>query len=150
MEIAVLLGGVGFDSQKRTISGILDHALPEGDNVYIFTCDGWNYVSRFRYEEGEYNIYQLPDFAQYDGVIINSDTIHDLNVAEDLIRRIQQAGIPCVSLNKKWADSVCVEMENETGIHAIVDHLTEEHGVRTIYFVSGPLDNEDAGCNYGG
>ena len=35
MNIAVLLGAVGFDSQKRTINGILDNALPEGTNVYI-------------------------------------------------------------------------------------------------------------------
>ena len=40
MNIAVLMGGVGFDTQKRMINGILDSALPEGTNVYIFTCDG--------------------------------------------------------------------------------------------------------------
>lgn len=145
MNIAVLLGGVGFDSQKRIISGILDHALSEGDNIYIFTCDGWNYVSRFKYEEGEYNIYNLPDFTQYDGVIINSDTIHDLKIVEDLVNRIKQARVPCVSLNRKWEGAVCVKLENETGIRSIVNHLIKEHGARTIYFVSGPLDNEDAG-----
>lgn len=145
MNIAVLLGGVGFDSQKRMISGILDHALSEGDNIYIFTCDGWNYVSRFKYEEGEYNIYNLPDFTQYDGVIINSDTIHDLKIVEDLVNRIKQAKVPCVSLNRKWEGAFCVKLENETGIRSIVNHLIKEHGARTIYFVSGPLDNEDAG-----
>lgn len=145
MNIAVLLGGVGFDSQKRMISGILDSALPEGDNVYIFTCDGWNYVSRFKYEEGEYNVYQLPDFTQYDGVVVNLDTIHDLKIAAELIARIRQAGVPCVSLNKKWEGAVCITMENETGISGIVDHLVEVHGAKTIGFVSGPLDNDDAG-----
>lgn len=145
MNIAVLLGGVGFDSQKRTINGILDHALPEGDNVYIFTCDGWNYASRFKYEEGEYNIYQLPDFTQYDGVIINEDTIHDLEITKDLVQRIKQAKVPCVSMNRKWENAVRVNMENRTGICAIVDHLVKEHGAQRIYFVSGPLDNDDAG-----
>lgn len=145
MNIAVLLGGVGFDSQKRTISGILEHALPEGNNVYIFTCDAWSYESRFKFEEGEYNIYQLPDFTQYDGVIINSDTIHDLKITEDMIARIKQAKTPCISLNKKWKSAVCVKLENEIGIHAMVKHLAEVHGARRIYFVSGPLRNEDAG-----
>lgn len=144
MNIAVLLGGVGFDSQKRTINGILDHALPEGDNVYIFTCDGWNYVERFKYEEGEYNIFQLPDFTQYDGVIINSDTIHDLKVTENIVDRMKEAKVPCISLNQKGEGDVCVSMENETGIHAIVEHLVCEHNMRTIFFVSGPLDNHDA------
>ena len=30
MNIAVLMGGVGFDTQKRMINGILDSALPDG------------------------------------------------------------------------------------------------------------------------
>lgn len=144
MNIAVLLGGVGFDSQKRTINGILDHALPEGNNVYIFTCDGWNYVERFKYEEGEYNIFRLPDFTQYDGVIMNSDTIHDLKVTENIVDRIKKAKVPCVSLNQRGEGDVCVSMENKTGIQAIVEHLVCEHDARTIAFVSGPLDNHDA------
>ena len=144
MNIAVLLGGVGFDSQKRTINGILDHALPEGDNVYIFTCDGWNYVERFKYEEGEYNIFRLPDFTQYDGVIMNSDTIHDLKVTENIVDRIKKAKVPCVSLNQRGEGDVCVSMENKTGIQAIVEHLVCEHDARTIAFVSGPIDNHDA------
>ena len=102
-------------------------------------------MSRFKYEEGEYNIYQLPDFTQYDGVIINTDTIHDLKIGEDLIDRIKRAGVPCASFNRKWEGAVCVKLENETGIHSIVDHLIEEHGAQRIYFVSGPLDNDDAG-----
>lgn len=144
MNIAVLLGGVGFDSQKRTINGILDSALPEGDNVYIFTCDGWNRTSRFKYEEGEYNIFQLPDFRQYDGVIINADTIPDLQVSRDLLERIRRAKVPCVSLNQKFEDTLCVNLENETGIHAIVDHLVEEHGAHMIAFLSGPANTYDA------
>lgn len=145
MNIAVILGGVGFDSQKRTIKGILDNALPEGDNVYIFTCDGWNYEAKFKYEEGEYNIYQLPDFTQYDGVIINSGTIHNLEVGRDLANRIKNAKVPCVSLNQKWEGSVCINLENENGIRMIVNHLVKEHGAKTIYFVSGPKSNNDAG-----
>ena len=117
MDIAVLLGGVGFDSQKSTINGILDNALPDGVNVYIFTCDGWNYESRFKYENGEYNIYNLPDFTQYDGIIISPDTIHDLKITEELNERIKKAGVPCVSLIVKWDGAICIFLENQTGIH---------------------------------
>lgn len=144
MNIAVLLGAVGFDSQKRTINGILDNALPEGTNVYIFTCDGWNYESRFKYENGEYNIYQLPDFTQYDGVIISPDTIHDPNIIEELNDKIKKAGVPCVSLMVKWEGAVCIYLENRTGIQAIVEHLVQKHHAETIYYISGPCGNQDA------
>ena len=56
MRIAVLLGGVGYDSQRRTLSGILDRALLDGTSVYIFTCGGWKYELPSKYEEGEYSI----------------------------------------------------------------------------------------------
>ena len=145
MNIAVLMGGVGFDTQKRMINGILDSALPEGTNVYIFTCDGWYYASRFKYENGEYNIYNLPDFTKYDGVITNLETIHDVKIREALIDRIRKAGVPCVSMVVRIDGLINIWMENESGIHAIVEHLVEEHHVRKIFYLSGPVESQDAG-----
>lgn len=144
MNIAVLMGGVGFDTQKRMINGILDSALPEGTNVYIFTCDGWYYASRFKYENGEYNIYNLPDFTQYDGVITNLETIHDVKIREALIEKIKKAGVPCASMVVKIDGAINIWMENESGIRAIVEHLVEEHHARKIFYISGPVESQDA------
>lgn len=144
MNIAVLMGGVGFDTQKRMINGILDSALPEGTNVYIFTCDGWYYASRFKYENGEYNIYNLPDFTKYDGVITNLETIHDVKIRETLVDKIRKAGVPCASMVVKIDGSINIWMENESGIHAIVEHLVEEHRARRIFYISGPVESQDA------
>lgn len=144
MDIAVLLGGAGFDSQKRTISGILEHAVPDGGNVYIFAGEGWSYGECSTYEEGEYNIYRLPDFTKYDGVIVNPDTIHDEKVVEEMIQSIRRSGVPCVSLNVGWDGAACIKMENERGICALAEHLITEHRVKTVSYVSGPCDNQDA------
>lgn len=144
MDIAVLLGGVGYDNRKRTINGILDNALPDETNVYIFTCDGWNYKSRYKYEKGEYNIYSLPDFTKYDGVIIDADTIHDGEITQEVYAKLKKAKVPCVSLAEKHDGTISVYMENQTGMRAIMKHLVEEHGAKNIYFLSGPLDSQDA------
>ena len=144
MDIAVLMGGVGFDTQKRMISGILDSALPEGTNVYIFTCDGWYYTSRYKYENGEYNIYNLPDFTQYDGVIVNLETIHDVKIREELVDRIKKAGVPCASMLVKIDGTINIWLENQSGIHAIVEHLVEAHHARRIFYISGPIESQDA------
>ena len=101
MKIAVLLGGVVYDSQKRTINGILDRALIDRANIYIFTCVGWKYESPSKYAKGENNIYTLPDFRQYDGVIMNSDTIQDTAIVKQIEKGIEEAGIPCVDLNAR-------------------------------------------------
>lgn len=144
MNIAVLLGGAGYDSQKRTINGVLEHAIPDGANVYVFAGEGWSYGERSIYEDGEYNIYRLVDFSKYDGVIVNLDTIHDAKTVDEIMRGIRAAGVPCVSLNIEWEGARCIRMENEKGICALLEHLITKHQAKTITYVSGPCDNQDA------
>lgn len=145
MKIAVLLGGVGFDSQRRTIDGILDKALLDRANVYIFVCEGWKHELPSQYERGENNIYRLPDFEQYDGVILNSDTIHEAVIVEQVENKIKEAKVPCVDLNVRGRQSMIVEMENRIGMEEITQHLIAKHHAKRIYFISGPVYSDDAG-----
>ena len=144
MKIAVLIGGSGYDSQKRLINGILDSALLDGTEVYIFTCDAWSHGACHKHEKGEYNIYNLPDFTQYDGVIVSLNTIHDPETVDTLAQRLSKSGVPCISLNAKFDGAVCITMENQLGTRAIAEHLIQVHGVRRIYYISGPADNQAA------
>ena len=114
MNIAVLLSGVGLESQNKVVNGILDSALPDEANVYIFTCDRWKYESRTIYEKGEYNIYSLPDFTQYDGIIIVSDNIYNQTVTGDVIAKIRESKVPCVSLGMKLDDIIFVYAESQS------------------------------------
>lgn len=141
MKIAVLIGNVGFDSQRRVINGILDKALLDRANVYVFICDGGHYEYCPDYGEGEYNIYTLPDFTQYDGVILSSDTIHDPEIVERIVRGIRDAGVPCVEMSADNPEFMHVEMENTIGITEITQHLITRHNARNIFFVSGPSDS---------
>lgn len=79
MKIAVLVGGLRFDSQRRIINGIIENAVLDDSNVYVFTCDAWTY-STSDYNKGETAIFNLPDFSAFDGVILHGDTIYDKDV----------------------------------------------------------------------
>lgn len=144
MKIAVLLAGIGYDSQKRTINGILDQSVPNQDSVYIFTCAGWDYGATSLSELGEYMIYDLPDFSQFDGAIVNGDTIHNKDAMNNIMRSIREAQIPCVSININYPDLMLVQIDNSKGFSLLVDHLIEEHQVRDVFFVSGAEMNTDA------
>lgn len=144
MKIAVLIGSVGFDSQKRILSGILDKALIDRANVHVFFCGGGQYEYCPEFDEGEYRIYTLPEFTNYDGVILSSDTIHDPKVAADIAERIRQAGIPCVDVSENNPEFMHVVMENTIGITEITQHLITRHSARNIFFISGPEDSADA------
>lgn len=143
MKIAVLMAGLRFDSQRKIINGILEQAVADGSECYIFTCDAWTFSSSY-FNQGETAIFNLPDFQEYDGIIIHGDTIYDKNVMDRVISKIKQSKVPCVSLNVKYPGMLYVGMENESGIYEIVKHMIEEHGVKKFGFISGPRENRDA------
>ena len=68
MKIAVIMGGIRFDSQKRILNGIIEKAKEDQADIYVFSCDVWSY-STTQFITGEMEIYKLPDFTNYDGVI---------------------------------------------------------------------------------
>ncbi len=143
MKIAVLLGGLRFDSQRRIINGILENAVEDDANVYIFTCDVWTYSSA-DYNAGEHSIFRLPDFAEYDGVILHGDTVYDSDVIDGVVRKIKEAGVPCISLNIEYPGIYCLGMENEKGVYEIANHFIKEHSARRLGFISGPESNKEA------
>ena len=143
MKIAVLVAGVRFESQKKIIDGILENAIHDGTDVYIFTCDAWTYSTSF-YNTGETAIYKLPNFKDYDGIILHGDTICDSEVMRQVVEEIYESGVPCVSLNIRHKGMLYVGMENENGITQIVNHLIQVHNARRVNFISGPVENADA------
>lgn len=143
MKIAVLVAGMRFDSQRRIINGIMEKAVLDGTDVYIFTCDAWTYSTSY-YNKGEAAIFKLPDFQDYDGVILHGDTINDKDVMKKVVSAIQRSGVPCVSLNLRFGGMHYIGMENAFGITEIVNHLIKKHGAERLAFISGPKENADA------
>lgn len=143
MKIAVLVAGVRFDSQRRIINGILEDAIQDGTDVYIFTCDAWTYSTSY-YNKGETEIFRLPNVKDYDGIILHGDTICDKEVIAQIVEDIHESGVPCVSLNIRYDGMLYAGMENENGITEIVNHLIRDHHAERINFISGPIGNVDA------
>lgn len=144
MRIAVLLGELGFESQRRIISGILERAGTDKGQIYLFTGDAEDYETRFKYEMGEFNIYNLPDFSTFDGAVVVLDTIHNPSAVSSIIARIRAAGIPCVSLNSYVEGFINIRMDSCSGMYDIMDHLISCHGVKSVFHIAGPAGNNDA------
>ena len=143
MKIAVLLGGLRFDSQRRIVNGILEKAVEDDANIYVFTCDAWTFSSS-NYNQGETAIFSLPDFSMYDGVILHGDTVYDGGVIENVVEKIKVAGVPCVSLGIKYPGILYMGMENEHGVYEITEHFVKGHRAKNLAFISGPKGNRDS------
>ena len=150
MEIAVLLGEVGFVSHKGMMNGILDSALIDNSNVYLFTCEGWyshtQHDDAYDGELAEYKIFELPDFDRYDGIIVDLDTIHNSETYELIVEKIKHTKVPCVLINTVIDSKNCftIKIENRTGIESMVNHLAACHNIKDMCYISGPLYNRDA------
>ncbi len=142
MKIAVIMGGIRFDSQKRILNGIIEKAKKDQTDVYVFSCDAWSY-STTQFITGEMEIYKLPDYRSYDGVIIHGDTLYNAETIANIVQNVNETGVPCVNLTLEVEGMVNLGMENANGITLLVNHLVEKHGAKTINFISGPRGNSD-------
>jgi diguanylate cyclase (GGDEF)-like protein len=144
MRIALLFGEVGFVSHQTMVRGIMNEAVNDGTDFYMFTCEGWTYKEYDSYGQGEYNIFNLPNLKQYDGVIIDVDTINNESTVQIIKKKVQEAEIPCISLNIEMEGTICLQLDNKTGVEAMLEHVATVHGAKTIHYISGPLHNRDA------
>lgn len=116
MKIAVLIGGILYDSQKSLLEGIMDYAKEEGVNVFVFTCGGDVYTIN-DHNLGEFQIYNLPDLNAYDGVIVAPNTIQNESVVENLKKKLASLSVPVLSIDAKLGDFVSFEVDNQKSIY---------------------------------
>ena len=71
--IAVIASGIDEEYQQSILRGIHLYAAQHNVNIAHFIAFG-GILSNRKYDHGEYNIYQLPNFSLFDGVILLSNT----------------------------------------------------------------------------
>ena len=131
------------DSYAMTvIEGIRKGAKEKNADVFIFadfSCgDEENDI------RGELNIQLLPNLHEFDGVIMMSNTFNFQYAIMDLKERIEEAGIPSVTLEYEVDGMDFYGTENTTGMRELTDHLIEKHGVKENVFICGHKDNKES------
>ncbi|MED9903961.1 MAG: GGDEF domain-containing protein [Lachnospiraceae bacterium] len=143
MNIAVLIGGLLYDSQKNLMNGIMDCAEKKGVNIFVFTCGGDIYASN-DHSKGEFQIYNLPDFSVYDGVIVVPNTIQNVEVVKSLENRLSGLKIPVIAIDKRMCNITSFEVDNEQAIYGMAEHVVEVHHKSKLLYISGPKENQES------
>ena len=65
--------------------------------LYVFYAFG-NFSKDEKYNQGEYNIITLPDFRQFDGIIVELTNVLKRKYARKIIDTIRTSKVPAVSL----------------------------------------------------
>lgn len=145
-KIALLMDGWKRYFTFAWPSGILQRIRETKEEValYIFDSSG-NWSKDEKYNEGEYNIFRLPNLREFDAIILDLTNIEIDSVIEEAVERAKQAGVPVISIGKELADFYYVGLNNKEAMAGIVNHLVEEHKCRTFWFVMGSEDNYENG-----
>ena len=140
--IAVIANGIDEEYQQSILSGIHRYAVQHHVNLAHFIAFG-GILANKNYDQGEYNIYELPNFSLFDGAILLANTF-PADLAELLCERIKEAGIPAVSIDRKLEGLYNIGIRNATAMEQITRHLIEKHGVRRLNYITGPDTNTES------
>lgn len=116
---------------KYIVDNHLDAAL------YVINCfSNFSLDEKFNY--GELNVFNLPRFEDFDGIILELTNITEMNIKRDIIERVIKSGVPCVSLSEKIPGMAFSGIDNYTPMKELVKNVVEVNGVRDLAFVGGP------------
>lgn len=141
-RIAVLMPAVYDELDKELLVGIQTAAASVRFDTLVFTA-----VSAENdedYTRGENNIHELPFLTDIDGIILVPDRFKDKALKNDIVKRIEKSGLPCVAIKEDTGKIQGVFLDQSKSIYDITEHLITVHGYRDILCLTGPDGNSEA------
>lgn len=142
-KIAVIIQEIGQSYQSAIISGISVGAEKYGLNVSAFTSFSGD-MNNPRHDMGEFNVFSLPDFSDYDGAILLTNTLSHKVVVNDILDRIKIAGIPAVSIDNDLEGFYHIGIDNKSAMRVIAEHMINVHNYKRFAYISGPASNPES------
>lgn len=132
------------DGWKRLVTyawvdGIMNEAEAINEKIclYQFNTNG-NWSHDKKQNVGEYNLFNLPHYDEYDGVIFDCTNMTDQDQLEVIIDKLKTLDIPVVSIGYYVDGLYYVGNDNRKLFRQIIDHMYNVHGCRDFVFAGGP------------
>lgn len=142
-RIAVIIAGIDQSYQSTILNGISASAAECSINVEAFISFIGS-MGNLTHDTGEFNIFNLPDFRNYDGAILLTNTIDYQPVVSNILNRIKEAGIPAVSMDNDIPEFYHIGIDNKKAMRKITEHMIKHHGFTKFSYISGPADNPES------
>ena len=112
------------------------------ENVYVQVFDCFSFDLYSDMDGSRYQIYDLPDLASYDAVLVQAHEIMNTEVIRKLERRIVRQGIPAISVGAVMEGCLNIGSDDYAAEREMTEHLVKAHGARTFLFLKG-CERED-------
>ncbi len=98
-----------------------------------------------------FTVYDLIDAENIDGLVVSASSLISFIGKEAMSALYGRFGsLPIVNISHAVEDRPTVAVDNYGGMRALVSHLIDVHGRRSIVFIPGPLENEEVQDRYRG
>ena len=94
-NIVAVVCGMDEEYPFQIIQGINDYAREHSINVSYFAAFG-GIVDSEDFDNGEYSIYNLPDYSKFDGALLLTNTFSNPDVRNKIIDKVKEADLPSV------------------------------------------------------
>ncbi len=143
-KVAVIVSGIDEEYQNTILNGIRAYAQEAGVHVMHFVAFGGTLRSE-RHDAGEYNIYNLCQYHDFDGVILLTNTISDSIVTANIVRELSHCRVPVICVDNDLDSKFYhIGINNFDAMQDIVRHIVNVHHCRKVAYISGPESNPES------
>ena len=139
-KIAVFASGWGDEYFREVVCGISEAAKKENIDTYAFVNFSIHGLDALL-NEGEYNLFTLPDLEDFDGIILLANSFNQNKEVDYFSEKLKQIKIPAVTVEYKLDHAVSLVSDNYAGMYDLAKHIVEDHGARNILYIGGPQDH---------
>lgn len=146
-KVAVFTNGWSDDYLDFALDGIKRRASEDNIDVFIF-LDYTSYDKTADDITGELNILNLPVLSDFDGILLMGNTLNNAGENTILREKILKTEVSSLCLEYELDGINCLRTENINGMKELMEHMITVHGVKDVFWVGGPGDNEESRERY--
>ncbi|MGN0156000.1 MAG: substrate-binding domain-containing protein [Lachnospiraceae bacterium] len=133
-KIGVFISHIFGNYQYHLCQGIADRAAEYGFITEIFTSTDGEDLGE--YAQGEESILRIPNFNQFSGVILASETYLQKDLRDQIIRTLQEkCTCPVLEIAQINAHFPYLIFDNDSCATALTKHLIETHHCKRICYL---------------
>ena len=139
-RIGVIVGRLYKNIDKTILNGIIEQAVTNGFEVYVFTVN--DECANPKIMHGEENIFSMINFALLDGLIFVPYSFASgkyKEYAESILR--SRCTVPVVRVGVENDTFESIWLDDAAEISEIVRHMIEVHGCRRMICLTGPKES---------
>ncbi|MDE6621490.1 MAG: GGDEF domain-containing protein [Lachnospiraceae bacterium] len=140
-KIGIFISHIFGEFQRSLCQGIIDKAAAFGYIVEIFSStDGEDVGS---YSLGESSILRIPNYDEFSGVCLASDTYLLPSLRERIAQTLtKKCTCPIIEITQRKASFPAVVLDNDKAAAQLTEHLITEHHHRRICYLGNCLESD--------